>query len=323
MKATMSLAVPSPARAIALKLLAVTCFVVMASCIKATAPHVPAGEAAFFRSLLALPVVLMWLARHGALRAGVRTANPLGHLWRGLVGSVAMLMGFAALGLLPLPQVTAIGYAVPVLMVVLAALFLGERVRLVRISAVALGLLGVGIVLWPDLAGTVGNAAEGADATRTLGIAFALGSAVLAAGAQIIIRRLVVVEDAPAIAFWFSVSATTVALATWPLGLFGAWVVPTPGEAALLVAAGLLGGVGQLALTAAYRYAEASLVAPFDYASMLLAVAIGYAVFGEVPRASTLLGAAVIIVAGAIIIWREARLGYRRGPSRRHMTPQG
>ena len=312
----MSLASPSSARGIALKLVAVTAFVVMASCIKAVAVDVPAGEAAFFRSALALPIVVAWLAWTGHLRDGLRTANPLGHLWRGVIGTTAMLMGFAALGLLPLPQVTAIGYAVPVVTVVLAALFLGERVRLVRISAVALGLVGVGIVLWPDLMGS-------GEGTRALGVAFALGSAVLAASAQIIVRRLIVVEDAPAIAFWFSVSATLIALLTWPLGLFGAWVVPTGAQMALLVAAGVLGGIGQLCLTAAYRYAEASLIAPFDYASMLLAVGIGLVVFGEVPRASTLLGAAVVIAAGAIIIWREARLGLKRGPVRRHVTPQG
>ena len=225
-------------------------------------------------------------------------------------------MGFAALGLLPLPQVTAIGYAVPVLTVVLAALFLGERIRAVRVSAVVMGLAGVGIVLWPDLAGSGGEA-------RTLGVALALGSAALAATAQIFIRRLIVGEDAPTIALWFSVSATLIALLTWPLGLFGAWVVPSAEQMALLVAAGVLGGIGQLCLTAAYRYGEASLIAPFDYASMLLAVLIGLVVFGEVPRATTLLGAAIVIVAGAIIIWREARLGLKRGAARKHVTPQG
>lgn len=311
-----SLATPSAPRAIALKLTAVTSFVVMASCIKAASADVPAGEAAFFRSAFAMPLIAGWLAWNGRLRDGLRTANPLGHFWRGVIGTTAMLMGFAALGLLPLPQVTAIGYAVPVITVVLAAVFLGERIRLVRISAVALGLVGVGIVLWPDLVGAAGDA-------RALGVALALGSAALAATAQIFIRRLVVVEDAPTIAFWFSVSATVIALATWPLGLFGAWVVPSGVQWTLLTAAGVLGGVGQLCLTAAYRFGEASLIAPFDYASMLLAIGIGLVVFGEVPRASTLVGAAVVIAAGAIIIWREARLGLERGAARKLTTPQG
>jgi drug/metabolite transporter (DMT)-like permease len=83
-----------------------------------------------------------------------------------------------------------------------------------------------------------------------------------------------------------------------------------------LVSAGLLGGLGQILLTSAYREAEAGLVAPFDYASMLLAVIIGYAVFSEVPTGTTLLGAAVIIAAGVLIIWRERQLGLERARER-------
>lgn len=308
---------PSSARAIALKLSAVASFVVMASCIKATAPTIPAGEAAFMRSLFAMPVILVWLAWRHDLANGLRTPRPLGHFWRGVIGTVAMLMGFAALGLLPLPQVTAIGYAAPVLTVVLAALFLGERIRIVRISAVAMGLTGVTIVLWPDLVGTEAGEA------RTLGVLLALGSALLAATAQILVRRLVETEDTPAIVFYFSLSATLIALLTWPLGLFGEWAWPSPLQAVLLVSAGILGGLGQIGMTAAYRYGDASMIAPFDYASMLFAVLIGYAVFEEVPTGSTLLGAAVVIAAGILIIWREARLGIRTERGRHRTTPQG
>ena len=74
--------------------------------------------------------------------------------------------------------------------------------------------------------------------------------------------------------------------------------------------------MAQIFLTSAYRHAEAGLVAPFDYASMLLAVLIGYAVFSEVPTRSTLIGAAIIISAGILIIWRERRLGLERARER-------
>ena len=314
---------PSPARAIALKLAAVAAFVTMATCIKATAPHVPAGEAAFARALFAIPVILAWLAWRHDLRDGLKTHRPWGHAWRGLIGSTAMLTGFGALMLLPLPQATALSYAIPILTVVLAVLVLRERIRMVRISAVAMGVVGIGIILWPDLvASSDGNGVRAEDA-RTLGVVLALVSALLGATAQIVVRRLVRTEETPAIVFYFMVSATLVGLLTWPTGLFGPWVVPTPVEAALLVSSGLLGGFGQAFLTSAYRYADASLIAPFDYASMIFAILIGYALFDEVPRGSTLVGAAVVIAAGALIIWREARLGIRREPSRRHATPQG
>jgi drug/metabolite transporter (DMT)-like permease len=101
------------------------------------------------------------------------------------------------------------------------------------------------------------------------------------------------------------------------------WVMPTPGEAALLVTAGLLGGVGQILLTSAYRGADASVVAPFDYSSILLALLIGFFVFGEVPTGQMLAGAGIVMAAGVLVIWRERRLGLERGKARRTMTPQG
>ena len=309
----------SPRTGIALKVTAVTLFVAMASCIKAAAPHVPAGEAVFFRSLFAMPVIVVWLLYRHDLRNGLRTPNPWGHFWRGAIGTAAMAMGFSALGLLPLPQVTAIGYAVPVLTVILAAIFLGERIRLFRISAVAIGLLGVSIVLWPDL---MASRMEPGSA-RTLGALLALGSAVGASVAQVLIRRLVETEDTPAIVFYFSLSATLFGLATLPFGWLGDWVVPTGREAALLISSGVLGGLGQIALTSAYRYADASTIAPFEYASIILAILIGYTVFSEVPSVQTMMGVAIVIAAGILIIWRESRLGIRRGRGRRLMTPQG
>ena len=87
--------------------------------------------------------------------------------------------------------------------------------------------------------------------------------------------------------------------------------------------AGLAGGVGQILLTTSYRLADASLVAPFDYASMLLAIAIGYGVFGEVPTTQTLIGGGIVMFAGVLIIWRERRLGLERAKQRKAGTPQG
>ena len=296
-----------PLRGITFKLASLVVFSAMAALLKAALGRVPPGEAVFFRSLFACPVIVVWLLWQGNLAQGLRTTDPLAHLWRGLVGTMGMGLGFAGLGLLPLPEVTALGYAAPLLVVVFGAMFLGEAVRKVRLLAVALGLLGVLVVLSPRLSVT-----DDLSARETLGAAVTLGSAVFAALAQIFIRRLTMTEGTASIVFWFSVTATVLSLVTLPFG----WVVPTPREAALLVAAGLLGGVGQICLTSAYRYAEAGLVAPFDYASMLLAVAIGYLVFAEVPTRSTLGGAAIIIAAGILIIWRERQLGLERARER-------
>ncbi|MFA7432763.1 MAG: DMT family transporter [Gemmobacter sp.] len=305
-----------PMRGILLKIASVVVFIGMFSLVKYTAPRIPPGEAIFFRSFFAMPVIVVWLLSRREMAAGLRTANPLGHLWRGVVGTVGMGLVFAALALLPLPEATALGYTAPLLVVVFAAMFLGEQVRAFRIAAVMLGFVGVLIVLSPRLGAT----ADGALGYReALGTMFALGGAVFAALAQVFIRKLVQTEKTAAIVFYFSLTATVLSLATLPFG----WVMPTPTEAALLILAGLLGGVGQVLLTSSYREADASLIAPFEYTSMLLAIGIGYAVFDEVPTLTMLAGAALVVTAGLLIIWRERKLGIERARQRRAMTPQG
>jgi len=154
---------------------------------------------------------------------------------------------------------------------------------------------------------------------EAFGAVLVLGGAVFAALAQVQVRKLVTVEKTAAIVFWFSVTASGLSLVTLPFG----WVIPTAGEAALLVGAGLLGGVGQILLTSSYREAEASLVAPFDYASMIFALLIGYFIFDEVPTRAMLVGAAIVVFAGILIIWRERQLGLQRARQRKAMTPQG
>lgn len=303
-----------PLRGIALKLGSVCLFMTMASLIKATSQDVPPGQAVFFRSLFAIPVILVWLSLRHDLKTGLKTKNPLGHLWRGLVGGTAMGLGFAALGLLPLPEVTAIGYAAPLLVVIFAAMFLGETVRLFRLSMVGLGLIGVLIVLSPrlQLDPTIGNPLE------TLGAILTLMSATCAALAQVFVRKLTRTEDTAAIVFYFSITCTCLSLLTLPWG----WAVPSVPTLVMLILAGFIGGLGQIFLTSAYRHADASLVAPFDYSSMLIALAVGYFVFSEVPTAPMLAGAAIVATAGIAIILRERQLGLQRD-ARKAMTPQG
>lgn len=305
-----------PLRGISFKIGSVLVFIVMAALIKSTAAHVPPGQVVFFRSLFAIPVIVAWLAWRRELRTGLRTVQPMGHVWRGVVGTSAMGLGFAGLAYLPLPEVTALGYAAPLLTVVFAAMFLGEEVRVFRISAVALGLAGVLIVLSPRVTALSDGAVETAE---TLGAMLVLGGAVFAALAQVFVRKLVLTESTSAIVFWFSATATLLSLVTLPFG----WVMPDGREAAVLIAAGVLGGIGQILLTSGYREADASVVAPFEYVSMLFALGFGYFLFDEVPTATMLLGALLVVTAGILIIWRERRLGLERARQRKAMTPQG
>ena len=297
-----------PLRGIIFKVLSVCMFMGMASLVKAASADVPPGQAVFFRSFFALPIILGWLAIRHELRDGWKTKNPLGHFWRGLVGTSAMGLGFTGLGLLPLPEVTAIGYAAPLLVVVFAAMFLNEDVRAFRLSAVALGMVGVLIVLSPRL-----SVGASLNTSETLGAIVVLMGAVLAALAQVFVRKLVATESTAAIVFWFTITSSIMSLFTLAWG----WVVPPWQVALMLVMAGLLGGIGQILLTSSYRFADASLVAPFDYTSMILALLIGYFIFDEVPTGTMLVGAGIVIAAGVLIIWRERKLGLQRAQQRK------
>ncbi|MHA3913763.1 DMT family transporter [Halovulum sp. GXIMD14793] len=306
-----------PLKGIALKTLSVAVFMGMATCIKKAAEAgVPPGESVFFRSFFAIPVIIIWLIWQHDLAHGLETKNPMGHLWRGLVGGAGMACGFTALGLLPLPEVTAIGYAAPILAVILAAMFLGEEVRLFRLTAVALGLVGVVIVLSQRFSATSVGETTG---WRAIGAMAALLGAVFAAMATVFVRKMVQSEKTAAIVFYFSITTTLLSLLTIPFG----WIWPGWQIAGLLVLAGVFGGLGQIFLTASYRHAPTAVIAPFDYVSMIFALAIGYAVFDEVPTSRTIAGAVLVVMAGLIIIFRERRLGLERGKSRQAITPQG
>lgn len=309
---TINLTSHRPGLAVLLKLSAIFLFTVMSAIIKATSDDVPPGEAVFFRSFFAIPVILVWLTLRGQLRNGLLTRNPMGHVWRGLLGTTGMGLTFAGLGLLPLPEVTAIGYATPIFTLILAALMLGERIRLIRISAVVLGLIGVLIMLWPRLGG--GTVQDGA----TLGAILVLGATLTRALVQIHIRQLVQTENTAAIVFYFSVTASLISLLTLPFG----WEMPSAETAALLVLAGLIGGVAQILVTSSYRFGPASMLAPYDYASMIFAILIGYVWFSELPTAVMLTGAALVIAGNILVIWREHQLGLERAKARSVTDPK-
>ncbi len=303
-------------RGIALKLVSILLFSVMAACIKYGREVVPTGEAVFFRSFFAIPPILIWAIWVGRVGEMVRVNSPLLHVNRGFYGVGAMSCGFLALGLLPLPEAIAIGYAAPIVATALAALILREKVRLFRWAAVAVGMVGVLIILWPRM--TVLTSGDVAD-QAALGAWVALIGAVIAGLAKIQIRAMTQTETTMSIVFWFAVTCTLASLTTLPLG----WVVPDWRAATALVAAGLLGGTAQILMTESYRHAQASTLAPLEYTSMVWGLGIGFVIFAEIPGISVLGGAALVIAAGILIIWREHRLGIDTAKARAVKTPQG
>jgi drug/metabolite transporter (DMT)-like permease len=149
--------------------------------------------------------------------------------------------------------------------------------------------------------------ATGTTATA-IGAACAIASAFTGAGSIIQTRVLTNTESTSSIVFYFSLICALAGLATLPFG----WRTPTGSEFAALVALGVLGGVAHIMLTESYRHASASVIAPFDYSSMLWAFVLGYALFGEVPTTFVFVGATIVAAAGLFVIWRERQLGLRR-----------
>jgi drug/metabolite transporter (DMT)-like permease len=300
----------NPGRGIALKIASTFVFTLMLVCVKAVADRVPQGEIVFARSFFALIPIVAMLAWQGQLPSALRTSRPWLHVSRGTVGLLSMALNFTALAFLPLPEAMMIGYAAPLMIVVLAALVLGETVRIFRWTAVAVGFVGIVVILWPRLTLIRGGTLEDA---ALVGAALALLSAFFSAFAAIFIRRMTQTETTGAIVLYFALWASVLSLASIPFG----WIVPSPGDAVLLVLTGLLGGVGQILMTSAYRDAGAATIASFEYVSMLWGIAFGYLLFDEVPTSSVLLGGAIVIAAGIFIIFRERRLGLQRKRQRK------
>ena len=273
-------------------LLAVTLYGFMDALIKYQAARYPVVEVMFFRSLFAL-VPLAWLVRRGGL-SSLRTRQPRLQAVRAIIGFISLICFIEAFALMPLADVVAIGFAAPLFITALSVPLLGEQVGWRRWSAVLVGFLGVLIMVRPG-SGLLG-----------IGAVVALLGTLTYALSIITIRRLSATDgNAPTVAS-FTVFAVVATGAVLPFF----WVTPATGDWVMLVAIGLLGGAAQIAFTHAFSLAPPVIVAPFDYANMLLATMLGYLIWGDVPTATILAGAVLVIASGLYIVYREAM---RRG----------
>jgi drug/metabolite transporter (DMT)-like permease len=297
---------------IALKVISTLAFTCMATLIKLVSDRYPVGEMTFFRSAFALVPVAAWVGWREFPRT-FRTSRFGGHVVRSIAGATAMFCGFTALSLLPIADATAIGYASPLLTVVFAVFLLGEKVHIYRWSAVAVGLCGVLVILSDYVGPEATQVARGS----VIGAGFSVAGAVMGALAATQTRALTRIEPAPTIVVYFSLLTAVAMLATIPFG----WTMPTMLDLLALVLAGIFGGVGQVLLTQSYRFGDASLIAPFDYTSMIWALTVSLLIFGTWPSSVVLAGAGIVILAGLFVIWRERALGIERTRSKRAQTP--
>jgi drug/metabolite transporter (DMT)-like permease len=291
-------------KAVLLKLVSAFLFACMSVLVRYLGDRYPVGQVVFFRSAFAiLPVVVIYAWR-GELEAAIRTGRPFAHVGRGMTAVCAMFCNFSSLARLPVVDATAISFVSPLITVALSAVILKERVRIYRWTAVIVGFIGVLVMLAPRL--DMGQSA--AAATGAVGAALGLMGAFFSAGSTVQTRALTASETTSSIVLYFSLFCAIGGLLTWPFG----WVTPTWPELTALVTIGIFGGLAHIFLTESYRHAPASLVAPFDYTSMLWALLLGFLVFGEVPSWLVFIGAGIIAGAGLFVIWRERQLGLQR-----------
>lgn len=305
---------PDPLRGISMKIISVVAFLGMQTFIKSAGDGIPSGQVTFYRSCFALIPIFTYLSMRRELFSAFRTNSYTGHLKRGTLGILAMAFGFYGLVHLPLPDAIAIGYASPLMAVIFAALILKETVRIYRWTAVAIGIVGVLIISWPKLTmfeqGGMGS-------EQAMGAAALLLSSVIGGLAMVQARQLVRTEKTFTIVLYFSLTSTVFSLLSLPFG----WSELGVEQKALLVGAGICGGLGQIFLTESYRWADVSTVAPFDYSSIVLGIIIAYILFADVPTLQMLVGTAITVSAGIFIIYREHQLGLERKAARKASSP--
>jgi drug/metabolite transporter (DMT)-like permease len=286
-------AVQHAGRGIALRVAAMVCFAALSALVKWCGAHgIPVLQIIFFRNAFAFVPLAIYIWRTTGFSV-LHTRRPLGHLARSTVGLTGMVCGFSAVQLLPLTSATAFNFAAPLFMTALAALILHEQVGKHRWGAVAVGFIGVLIMIRPD----PGH-------LNLLGTGLALTSAACTAGAMIAIREIGRTERGPTIVFYFTLAGAVLGAVSLPF----VWKTPDPMTLAMLVLAGLIGGVGQMLQTEALRVASVGVVAPFDYTQLIWASLFGFFVWGELPQALTLVGAAAVAASGVYILYREMRI---------------
>jgi len=281
------------ARAIACVTGSAALFALAAGAVKALQGAIPLSEVVFFRNLLALPALLLlaqWTAP-GGLAAALRTRHPWRHAERMAGGLIGMYGSFYGYVHLPLATVTALTFTMPLFLTGLSVALLGERVGWRRVAVVVAGFGGVLMMLQPGgSGGPLHLGAVGAVLASALGWAYAMVS----------IRRMGEAgESGITIVLWFAIGASLVSgLASIP-----GWVWPAAGQWGLLLGVGLISSAAQLLMTAAYRSADTTVVAPFEYSAILWTTALGVTLWGEVPDGWDLAGFLVLVAAG-LAIWR-------------------
>jgi drug/metabolite transporter (DMT)-like permease len=261
-------------------------------------------EIAFFRNFFALIVLMPWLLRVGW--HGLATRRHGLYALRSTTGVASMLSWFWAVSVMPMAEAVALSFTAPFFVTILAALVLGEVVRIRRWSAVCVGFVGALIIVRPD-----------APAIAALPLAMILFSTVMNAGSTICVKSLTHTENPTAIVAYMAIIYT-------PLTLIPAlfvWRWPSAAELGLLSALGVIATLAHICWTRALSATEVSAIVPFDFARLVFAALLGWLFFREVTTLATWLGSAIIVASGIYIARREAIAARERRGSPPAATP--
>jgi drug/metabolite transporter (DMT)-like permease len=248
----------------------------------------PFVEVLFFRAIGSLAIcALLVLPRTGLIV--LRTRRLRDHIGRSATQATAQSMLVIAFMMMPLAGAVAINFASPLFATLFAALWLKEKVGLARAFALAAGFVGVLLV-----------AAPGADSFR-IGALFALGNAVLFGSVTAAVRGMTITESADTLTMY----QVLLLAAIFGVALPFFYTTPTPANAAVLLANGVINGLGQYWWTRSLSMAPPSAVGPFYYFMLVWSIALGFLVWGDVPTVPLLLGSAIVVASGMFLLWHE------------------
>ena len=256
--------------------LAVCTFSVMDLLVKWSGEY-PTGEVLFFRGFFGL-LPTFFLIPKNKLKTFYKTNRPKEHLFRCLMGLIALVAIVIALRKLPLAVVVSLSFAAPLFITVLSIFLLSEKVGLFRWGAVLIGFIGVIVISEPGF--------DQMNIYYLLPLIFCIGMAFV----TITIRKLSTSEPIWLISIFFTITISIAGLFTISMG----WKMPDLKDFILLALIGVTGGSANLFLTQSYKLSEVSLVAPLKYLSLVFAVIFGYLIWNEVPTFKTLIGASPV-----------------------------
>ncbi|WBU64372.1 DMT family transporter [Paracoccus aerodenitrificans] len=273
-----------------LRLAAAFLITAMSALIREASDAATLGQIIFWRSAVAMIPICIYMALRGSFPGAFRTARPGAHFLRGTLGALAMGCSFISLTYLPVAHAEALGFLGPVLVLPAAALLLRETISLRLVLAVLVGFAGVIAMLWEGLTMPGANA--------MIGVAAGLAFAGLTALYRDYVKAMTRTESAATISFYFALFTTCVGLLTLPFG----WNSLDPGTTAVLIGAGLLGGLAHIAATEAVARAPVSVLAPFDFTGLIWAVMFDFVLFSTLPGLPGWVGIVAITLAGLLVM---------------------